>query len=113
MNVTTTDESVTAMTTTPIPIFNPNWLSDLGIWNNLKSLIFSLIAIPLNTLILVINHKKKREPDHTYRIIIVYQAVVGIVEDIGRLLTFAYYVIFSCTCCASSHFKQYCNIFNF
>jgi hypothetical protein len=114
MNATTTSESVMAMTTTPIPIFNPNWLSILSQWIHLKYFIFPLIAIALNTLILVINHKKKREPDHTYRVIIVYQVAVAIVEDIGKLLYYALIsAIFSRTCYASSHFKQYCNIFNF
>jgi hypothetical protein len=100
------------MTTKPIPIFNSNWLSTLSQWSNLQLFIFSLTGISLNTLILVINHKKKREPDQTYRVIIVYQVVVGIVEDIGKLLSTALYVLIR-TCCPSSHCIQNCNIFKF
>jgi hypothetical protein len=82
----TTSSYVDLLSTTssgPYEITNANWLS-IVFSDNLY--INFLIGLSLNSLILIISLKKKREPDQTYRIIIRYQVVFAIVEDIGKLL---------------------------
>jgi hypothetical protein len=69
--------------TFPSQVFDPNGLHDFV--TNIKTYIFSMIGLSLNTLILIISIKKKRIKEDTYRIIILYQVSAAIVEDIGRI----------------------------
>jgi hypothetical protein len=67
------------------PFVNPNWFSNLIEYGDLTKCIYYIVAIALNTMILVISAKKKREKEHTYRIIIVYISWMAITKDIARL----------------------------
>jgi hypothetical protein len=55
----------------------------------MPSNIYHIVSIALNTAILIISAKKKREKEHTYRVIIVYISCMVIAKDIGLLY---YYV---------------------
>ena len=78
MSITNLSIANSTPTTTPIPVFDYNWQSDLN--NNKPEYIYGLIGIALNIVILVISKMKKREKEHTYRVIILYIAWMAIVQ---------------------------------
>ncbi len=90
VSTTTMTTTMTTMMTTPIPIFNSDWFYYF-FTINLPSFIYKILGIALNTVILIISAKKKREKEHTYRVVIVYISSMAITKDIGILYYFLFY----------------------
>lgn len=112
MNSTTTTTLPTT-TTTPLPVFNPNWLSQLFVANK-TNVTYNLTGLILETIILIISFMKKRQAEQTYRIIILYQVCAAMAYDGSGFLTSVVYSIFTCTYVAertSLHLLKACNKF--